>query len=296
MSRQAEIEWWLKTAASLDWTFAKTMKDTPHSYIVRGKQLDEHDFQRAVRCIRAYGEPGKFFSRTNVYLVHPGAGHRWWTMGDTLAGTVIINQAPHDQVYGKQDAPRTYSGIEVPFYDDLAPEYDDRYTRPSDLEENAKITRLIAEHAGQYAPRMLDIGCGTGLALDLRLTHPSLYTGVDPSQAMLNELVRKHTKVTSLLPGRWEDMARRAGQGYDLIVSLFGSASYISPEFIPVIPKLCRSGGLTVLMHYREGYQPDYEAHTRLPLAKASREAAAAIPGAHVFALNNFQVVTVKRD
>jgi len=131
------------------------------------------------------------------------------------------------------------------------------------------------------------------------VTHPSLYTGVDPSQAMLNELVRKHPSVKNLLPGRWEDMARRAGQGYDLAVSLFGSASYISAEFIPVIPKLVTGSGLTILMHYKDGYLPDYEKDG--PLAgrqamAASREAAAHLPGARVFELNNFQVTTVARS
>jgi SAM-dependent methyltransferase len=294
MITRDDLEWWLKLAPELDWTFAKSMKDHPHSYVVRGKTLDEEDFLRAVKVIRTFGEPGKFYQAVNIYLVSERIGFRWWTMGDTLDGTIIINQAPWDQTFGRQNAPQTRSGLEM-FYDQLATEYDERFLTPECLAENQAVARVIAEHSMAYAPRMLDIGCGTGLVLDLKLTHPSLYTGVDPSQAMLNELVRKHKRVTSLLPGRWEDMAARAGQGYDVIVSLFGSASYIEPRFIPQIPKLATLQGLTVLMHYKQGYVPDYDRSVP-DTAAASREAAAAIPGAHVFELNNFQVTTVKRD
>jgi SAM-dependent methyltransferase len=294
MTTRADLEWWLKTAAELNWTFAKTMKDHPHSYVVRGKELSDGEFLRAVRVIRTFGEPGKFYQRVNIYLIDRDSGFRWWTMGDTLDGTIIINQAPWDQAYGRQNAPRTFSGLDV-FYDQLATDYDARFTSPECLAENTTVAGIVAGHAMSYAPRALDIGCGTGLFLDLKLTHPSLYTGVDPSQAMLNELVRKHPKVTDLLPGRWEDMAARAGQGYDVIVALFGAASYIEPRFIAGIPRLATSQGLTVLMHYREGYVPHYDLSVP-ETAGASREAAAALPGAHVFELNNFQVVTVKRD
>lgn len=295
MSARADLKWWLDTAPLLNWTFAKTMKDHPHSYVVRRKDMNDHDFLKAVRVIRTFGEPGKFYQRTNIYLVSREAGHRWWTMGDTLDGTIIINQAPWDQTFGRQDAPRTYSGIEVPLYDELAPDYDARYQSPEDIAENEAVRKVITSHAGAYAPKTLDIGCGTGLLLDLKITHPSLYTGVDPSQAMLNELVRKHTKVKNLLPGRWEDRAKDAGQGYDLAASLFGSASYIRPDFIGVIPKLVTAGGMTILMHYKEGYVPDYERDCPPPYADESREAARELPGAHLFELGNFQVTTVTR-
>ena len=71
MLQREELDWFLDLAPRLKWTFAKTMPDTPHEYGVRGKTLDEEDFVRAVRVIRTFGEPGKFYSMTNVYLVSP---------------------------------------------------------------------------------------------------------------------------------------------------------------------------------------------------------------------------------
>ncbi len=289
-----ELRWWLDLAPTLDWTFAKTMKETPHEYIVKGKQLDDATFERAVRVVRRYGEPGKFYQRTQVYLVHKPSELRWWTMGEPLHECQIINRAPWDQQYGKQDAPRTFSGLDMP-YDELAATYDGRFTDPVCLAENKAVQRLVGEHAGQYAPKVLDIGAGTGLALDLGLTHPSLYTAVEPSQAMLNEMVRKHNRAVRLFPGRWEDMARKVGQGYDVVVSLFGSPSYIDPAFIPAIPSLTTSRGLTVLMFCREGYWPHYDRY-RPETADEAREAGERIPGARCFDLNNMRVVTVRRD
>ncbi len=44
------------------------MSDTPHCYVVRGTHLRvRRTFDRAVRVIRTFGEPGKFYTRTNIY-------------------------------------------------------------------------------------------------------------------------------------------------------------------------------------------------------------------------------------
>lgn len=44
----------------------------------------------------------------------------------------------------------------------------------------------------------------TGRVLDLRITTPDRYAGVDHSQAMLNQLVRKHPTVAAAYPMRIE--------------------------------------------------------------------------------------------
>jgi hypothetical protein len=62
-------------------------------------------------------------------------------------------------------------------------------------------------------PRTLDVGCGTGALLDMKITTPDLYTGIDPSQGMLNELVRKHSEVKDLHPFRGAGRAEYAGAG-----------------------------------------------------------------------------------
>lgn len=290
MVTKADLDWWLELAPTLEWTFARTMSDTPHSYVVRGKTLDDAEFLRTVKVIRTFGEPGKFYSSTNIYLVSQEAGHRWWTMGDTLDGTIIINQAPWDQTYGRQNAPRTRSA-HWSVYDEIATEYDARYQTAKDQAEERQLMSLLKTLLGPVAPRLLDIGCGTGLLLDHKITHPSFYTGIDPSQAMLNELVRKHPAAVDLYPMTWTEYVRSDTRHptFDLVTILFGTASYLSPEELARAVEL--SHGTLVAMHYLPGYLPDYH-DGKPPHVDTSREWAAG-QTSRVFELGNFQVSVI---
>lgn len=74
------------------WTFAKTMPQWPHEYVVRKNVTDDSSFCRFVMTIRRCGNDEPFFARTHRYL-DLGA-FKYWTMGFTLATTIIINRAP----------------------------------------------------------------------------------------------------------------------------------------------------------------------------------------------------------
>jgi len=265
------------------------MSYAPHSYVVRDKTLHDPEFTRAVRVIRTFGEPGKFYSMTNVYLTVDQT--KWWTMGEPIQECQIINTASTERIYGLQNAPRTATNA-FTIYDSLATAYDDRYRSPQDLAENDTMRKLFARYFGAYAPKTLDVGCGTGLLLDLGVTAAGVYTGVDPSQGMLNELVRKHPRATALLPQPMEQAVDGFDTGeFELVVSLFGSPSYIDPYVIEALPAL--ASRLVVLMHYEEGYLPDYwEGRPPPATVDVSREAAIGLPGAQHFKLNHF-VVTV---
>lgn len=76
-----------------EWTFAKSMSYMPHWYIVKGK-LSEEDksiFEQVVMYIRNNGYCEKFGNRTYTYLNHNG--YKYWTMGNPLDQTIIINKA-----------------------------------------------------------------------------------------------------------------------------------------------------------------------------------------------------------
>lgn len=287
---QQDLTWWLALAPTLPWRFAKTMADHPHSYVVRGRTLDADQFDRAARVIRTFGQPNKFYAQTDIHLV--GATHRWWVAHRNIEEAVIINQAEAGAVYGVQDAPRTVSGT-WSVYDSLATEYDARYATPECEVENAWVRKMLIRRLGAYAPTTLDIGCGTGLLLDLGITHPALYTGVDPSQGMLNALVVKHPQVVTLHATQIETLMDDFAEGqFDLVTSLFGAPSYVHPETIELLPSLATR--LLVLMHYQEGYVPDYETMDDVPHHATSREVAISLPGAEVSTLGNF-IVTVVR-
>jgi hypothetical protein len=77
------------------WTFAKTMPDKPHEYAVRARSADlgkEHEFVWVVQAIREHGYKRKFGSTTYTYLNVDGG--RYWTMGNPLPETTILNRAP----------------------------------------------------------------------------------------------------------------------------------------------------------------------------------------------------------
>jgi hypothetical protein len=261
MVTMTDLEWFLAKAAESDWTEAKTYADSaPHEYVVldRTPGWSREDFVRAGELIRAYGVPGKFYSMTNIYLEHDGV--RYWTMDPRVEDTDLINRADATHVYGRQDAPSTdapEADAIVSTYNRIGPEYERMWTSLSDHVENRQVRELITGHFAGYAPQTLDIGCGTGLLLDLAITSPLIYTGVDPSRAMLNELVMKHPKVREVIPARLQD-ARLTRGSYDLVACLFAAASYLRPEDIRALPSLVKPGGLLIGMCYEPGYFPDY--------------------------------------
>jgi hypothetical protein len=78
------------------WTFAKTMPQWHHEYIVRDR-VDERLFEDLVRHIRAHGREGRFYERVLIY--YEEAGMVYWTMGAPLHETTIVNRCDAAQTY-----------------------------------------------------------------------------------------------------------------------------------------------------------------------------------------------------
>ena len=81
---------------SSQWTFAKTMPEWPHEYIVR-ERVDENLFVQLVRHIRANGYEGKFYRKSITY--YDDGGLVYWTMGAPLEETTIINRCKKENSY-----------------------------------------------------------------------------------------------------------------------------------------------------------------------------------------------------
>ncbi len=81
---------------SSQWTFAKTMPEWPHEYIVR-ERVDESLFVRLVRHIRANGYEAKFYRKSITY--YDDRGLIYWTMGAPLEETIIINRCKKEDSY-----------------------------------------------------------------------------------------------------------------------------------------------------------------------------------------------------
>jgi hypothetical protein len=109
VSTAEDLAWWLELAPTLRWTFAVTYADSaPHWYVVVGRTpgFALAEAVRAGRVIRTFGEPGKFYAMTNLYLPVPGRHPmKCWAMwGETPADddATLINLATTDRTYGPQ--------------------------------------------------------------------------------------------------------------------------------------------------------------------------------------------------
>ncbi len=79
-----------------EWTFAKTMPEWPHEYLVRDK-LDDLLFERLVMHIRTHGYSGWFYRKSITYFEEEGKVY--WTMGAPLEETVIINRCAKEDTF-----------------------------------------------------------------------------------------------------------------------------------------------------------------------------------------------------
>ena len=201
-----DLNWWMDFAATRQWTYATTYAETaPHHYVVQGRTpgVTHDDMVRASRVIATFGTPGKYYSLTKIYLVSPDGQFRWWTEDSHFTDTTLVNRATTELFYGIQNAPSTASGSETP-YDEVATTWDVEH--PIAAGEADHVKQLLAGARGKYPPHVLDIGSGTGRALDLGLASPDRYAAVDSSQAMLNVLLRKHPKAAAVYPVDIRDM------------------------------------------------------------------------------------------
>ena len=197
---QADLDWWLELAATREWTFAKSYAESaPHHYVVQDRTpgVTHDDMERAARVIQTFGSPGKYYSLTKIYLVSPDGQYRWWTEDKHFTDATLVNRATTARCYGIQNAPTTVSGIETP-YDEVATTWDVDHPVSSGGADH--VQQLLAGARGKYPPHVLDLGCGTGRVLDLRLVAPERYAGLDSSRAMLNMLIRKHPRVAAVYP------------------------------------------------------------------------------------------------
>jgi len=74
------------------WTFAKTMPQYPHWYIVRGKTAEEDAYFSMFRAIEVRGVWREWNGTPQQYL-HPGDGYYYWKMNDDINESIIINRA-----------------------------------------------------------------------------------------------------------------------------------------------------------------------------------------------------------
>jgi hypothetical protein len=78
------------------WTFAKTMPEWPHEYLVRDR-VDRELFEALVVHIRTCGFEAPFYQSVLTYFAEDG--FLYWTMGSPLEETTIINRCKEEGSY-----------------------------------------------------------------------------------------------------------------------------------------------------------------------------------------------------
>jgi len=79
-----------------EWTYAKTMPEWPHEYIVREK-VDGTLFAKLAVFIRENGYEGRFYNKAITY--YDCDGRVYWTMGAPMEETTIINRCLKEDSY-----------------------------------------------------------------------------------------------------------------------------------------------------------------------------------------------------
>ena len=76
--------------SDVKWTFAKTMPQWPHEYIVR-ERVDDRLFEQMIHHIRANGSEGAYYQETFIYFENDGM--LYWSIDD------IINRCEGENSY-----------------------------------------------------------------------------------------------------------------------------------------------------------------------------------------------------
>lgn len=146
-------------------------------------------------------------------------------------------------------------------YDKLSDTYDTRYVSDMSIRENIAVKKILSMFVYPYA-KILDVGCGTGFALDMMKNRvkPENYIGIDISRKMLSKAGAKHQGYifSNFDISKNEFFIK---ERFDIALSLF-SIPYIGIDSIKNIKKTLKNGGVYIVVYYNKPYlNPDSVYH-----------------------------------
>lgn len=168
------------------------------------------------------------------------------------------------------------------FYNDVAGFYDDYYSDPDSIMENEAIKEILSPFLNKE-DFIIDIGCGTGLFLEL-FGHISMhYVGVDPSAEMLKTHKKKFPKKVTFNM-KYEDFQHHKPPR--IAIGLFASPGYVSPGYLDPTEYLGH-----FLMFYRDGFRPGFY-NQENPETKAYQIWDYNLSKSNVYRFNDFDIAT----
>lgn len=133
-------------------------------------------------------------------------------------------------------------------YDELADGYDRYHTDAKSLAENAHVADVLRGLVGP-GKRVADLGCGTGLMLELCPVAAADYVGLDVSEGMLARARQKFPGHAFHLGDIQAPHPALPEGSVDLVVSLFGSPAYCDAARVrDQVFRMLKPGGRYFLM------------------------------------------------
>lgn len=250
--------------ARVHWTWAKTYVAVPHEYIVRGRcGLTDQEFEYLIHAQREHGILEQWHKYNFPYLYIDG--YKYWTMGDAIEKTTIINR---QKVFSEFDK----IGVMEVSHSKLL------YLQISELFDTAFADRDVYE-----------VGCGTGVTYEQFHIEPYRYRGVDPSKKAIEQFRQNHPELRNhLFVNSFEESVNYWSKGSAVVLATFGAASYFMPQYLEILAK---SGQDYFLMFYRDGYCP--EPFTDMHQFIYRDNALLVIfPNGHIYPLDNYRIVS----
>lgn len=146
------------------------------------------------------------------------------------------------------------------YFESVSEVYDDLYNDAISQAENELVVDLVKQAINGDAASVLDLGCGTGLMLEMaHLYAPKLqrYLGIDISPAMVSQLQSKvipFPESQTVIISDINELPRLVPNQdvFDLCLSTFGSFSYVKDlrKTINDIYSRLKINGVAILMVY----------------------------------------------
>lgn len=135
-------------------------------------------------------------------------------------------------------------------YNRLARGYDDIFTSPINRAEDDIVGNLVSNLVKKKHPRILDLGCGTGMILNY--ISAKNYKGIDISDKMIG-IAKENFPEGKFTIGDMNELIKdERSNSYDLVISLFNSYSYTDNPFklSREMRRILKKGGKFVAMCY----------------------------------------------
>lgn len=213
------------------WCWATSMIDIPHEYIHRDKcALSKDEFYYFVNAQRENGVHERWGKYNFPYLYIDG--YKYWTMGDPLETTWILNR---QKVFNEFDflewpIPKLYTIREM----------------------DTMVKTILFTFKDR---KIFEAGIGNGDFMKLASLQPESYYGVDPSKKSIAQFRENVSGIYRRCSTKsFEESINKWLAANSVIIALFGAASYFMHQYLE---KLGESGLDYCLMFYREDFDPN---------------------------------------